>query len=65
MSIAVLASGKGSNLQALLDASERGEIPRIAVVIANLPCQALERAASARCGRRAPIWCALPASCAC
>jgi phosphoribosylglycinamide formyltransferase-1 len=47
MSLAVLASGNGSNLQALLDASSRGEIPRIALVVANLPCPALERAAAA------------------
>ncbi len=35
-SIAVLVSGSGSNLQAIIDASERGEIPcRVGVVISN------------------------------
>ncbi len=35
-SIAVLISGSGSNLQAIIDASERGEIPcRVGVVISN------------------------------
>lgn len=34
--IAVLVSGSGSNLQAIIDASERGEIPcRVGVVISN------------------------------
>ncbi len=34
--IAVLVSGSGSNLQAILDASERGEIPcRVGMVISN------------------------------
>ena len=34
--IAVLVSGSGSNLQAILDASERGEIPcRVGIVISN------------------------------
>jgi len=34
--IAVLISGSGSNLQAIIDASERGEIPcRVGVVISN------------------------------
>jgi phosphoribosylglycinamide formyltransferase-1 len=34
--IAVLISGSGSNLQAIIDASERGEIPcRIGIVISN------------------------------
>jgi phosphoribosylglycinamide formyltransferase-1 len=47
MSLAILASGNGSNLEALLDASARREIPEIALVIANLPCRALERARSA------------------
>jgi phosphoribosylglycinamide formyltransferase-1 len=31
----------------LLEASNRGEIPEVALVIANLPCRALERATSA------------------
>lgn len=35
-SIAVLVSGSGSNLQAILDASERGEIPcRVGLVLSN------------------------------
>ena len=35
-SIAVLISGSGSNLQAIIDASEKGEIPcRVGVVISN------------------------------
>lgn len=43
--LAVLASGGGSNLQALIDASERGEIPaKIALVITDRPAYALERA---------------------
>lgn len=48
--IAVLVSGGGTNLQALLDAQERGEIPNgeIAVVVSNVPgAYALERAAKA------------------
>ena len=50
MKIAVLASGNGSNLQALLDAGARGELgpAEIAVVGVNVPgCGALERAAAA------------------
>jgi phosphoribosylglycinamide formyltransferase-1 len=36
--IAVLVSGSGSNLQAIIDASERGEIPcRVGIVISNKP----------------------------
>jgi phosphoribosylglycinamide formyltransferase-1 len=44
--VAVLASGGGSNLQALIDACARPEFPaRIAVVLSNLPTAgALERA---------------------
>lgn len=44
--IGVLASGRGSNLQALIDAIEAGTLDaRIAVVISNKPeAQALERA---------------------
>ena len=48
--IAVLVSGGGTNLQALLDAQARGEIPNgeIALVISNVPgAYALERAAKA------------------
>lgn len=46
MRIAVLASGRGSNLQAMIDAVERGFIPaEIAVVVSDKPdSQALERA---------------------
>jgi phosphoribosylglycinamide formyltransferase 1 len=47
MSLAVLASGNGSNLQALLGAAALGQIPEVALVIANQPCRALERAAEA------------------
>jgi phosphoribosylglycinamide formyltransferase 1 len=44
--IAVLASGGGSNLQALLDACAAGRIPgRVVTVLSNVPeAQALERA---------------------
>ena len=48
--IAVLVSGGGTNLQALLDAQERGEITNgeIALVVSNVPgAYALERAAKA------------------
>jgi phosphoribosylglycinamide formyltransferase-1 len=48
--IGVLASGGGTNLQALIDAGARGELGpgRIVVVGANLPgCGALERATQA------------------
>lgn len=48
--VAVLVSGGGTNLQALIDASRRGELPsaRIALVISNNPdAYALERAAAA------------------
>lgn len=47
MSLAVLASGSGSNLQALIDAARRSTLPPIALVVANVPCKALERAADA------------------
>ncbi|HZW37102.1 MAG TPA: phosphoribosylglycinamide formyltransferase [Candidatus Deferrimicrobiaceae bacterium] len=44
--IAVLVSGSGSNLQAIIDASLRGEIPcRVGIVISNKPeAYGLERA---------------------
>ena len=44
--VAVLASGRGSNLQAVIDAIERGEVPaRIVAVISNKQdAVALERA---------------------
>lgn len=46
MRIAVLASGRGSNLQALIDAVEQGYIPaQLAVVVSDKPeAPALERA---------------------
>ena len=50
MNVGVLASGAGSNLQALLDAAARGQLgpARIVVVGANVPgCPALDRAARA------------------
>ena len=50
MKVAVLASGGGTNLQALLDAEPRGDLgpARIVVVGANVPgCGALERAQAA------------------
>jgi phosphoribosylglycinamide formyltransferase-1 len=47
VSLAVFASGSGSNLQALLDAATTGQVPPIALVVANVPCRALERAAAA------------------
>jgi len=47
--IAVLASGRGTNLQAIIDASERGEIPGTVVVVAsdNPKAGALDRARAA------------------
>ena len=48
--IAVLVSGGGTNLQALIDAEKRGEIPsgKIALVVSNVPsAYALERAEKA------------------
>lgn len=49
LDVAVLASGAGSNLQALLDATADGRIPaRVAVVICNVPgAGALEKARQA------------------
>jgi len=50
LKIAVLASGGGTNLQAIIDSMERGEITnaRIDVVVSNNPqAHALERAAKA------------------
>ena len=50
LNIAVLVSGGGTNLQALIDAQGRGEIPngRISLVLASKPgVFALERAAKA------------------
>ncbi len=50
MNVGVLVSGSGTNLQALLDAEERGGLApaRIAVVISNRPgAPALQRAADA------------------
>jgi phosphoribosylglycinamide formyltransferase-1 len=51
MNVAVLVSGSGTNLQALLDAAARGELrpAEIACVISNRPgARALERAAAAK-----------------
>lgn len=44
--VGVLISGRGSNLQAIIDASEKGEIPaKVAVVVSNKPdAYGLERA---------------------
>ena len=49
MKLGVLASGSGSNLQALLDACAKGRIDaRVAVVVVNVPgARALERAQAA------------------
>ena len=50
LNIAVLVSGGGTNLQALLDSEARGENPngRITLVVASKPgVYALERAAKA------------------
>ena len=58
LNIAVLVSGGGTNLQALLDSEARGENPngRITLVVASKPgVYALERAAKA--GVEA-AWCA-------
>jgi phosphoribosylglycinamide formyltransferase-1 len=46
INIGVLISGRGSNLQAIIDASERGDIPaKVVVVISNNPkAYGLERA---------------------
>lgn len=46
LNIGVLISGRGSNLQAIIDAAEAGEIPaKVAVVISNKPtAYGLERA---------------------
>ncbi len=47
--IGVLVSGNGSNLDALLSASRRGDLPEIALVLANVAgCRALSRAEEAR-----------------
>ena len=53
--IAVLVSGGGTNLEALLEAEESGRIPsgRIELVVADRPSYALERAA--RHGREAVL----------
>jgi phosphoribosylglycinamide formyltransferase-1 len=48
VTLGVLASGNGSNLAAILDASQRSELPPVALVLSNLPgCRALERAKAA------------------
>jgi phosphoribosylglycinamide formyltransferase-1 len=51
MNVAVLASGSGTNLQALIDSAARGELgpARLAVVGVNVPdCRALGRAQAAQ-----------------
>lgn len=50
MRIGVLASGSGSNLQAILDGCASGQIPaQVAVVVSNVPgARALERAQAAK-----------------
>ena len=58
LNIAVLVSGGGTNLQALLDSEARGENPngKITLVVASKPgVYALERC-KGRCGESA--WCA-------
>jgi phosphoribosylglycinamide formyltransferase-1 len=47
INVGVLISGRGSNLQAIIDASEKGKIPaKVAIVISNNPeAVGLERAA--------------------
>ena len=49
MRLGVLASGSGSNLQAILDGCASGKIPaQVAVVVCNVPgARALERARAA------------------
>lgn len=56
--IAVLVSGRGSNLQALLDAEKRGELGcSIAVVISDMPdAGALDRAREAGTPTRVVRW---------
>lgn len=56
--IAVLISGSGSNLQALIDADHRGELDcRIAVVISDRPgARGLERAADAEIPFEVVSW---------
>ena len=47
MRIAVLASGRGSNFQSLIDASERGELPNanlVLLVVNKKNAKAIERA---------------------
>jgi formyltetrahydrofolate-dependent phosphoribosylglycinamide formyltransferase len=47
--LVVLASGTGTNLQAVLDACDAGELPaRVALVVSDKPSRALERARTAR-----------------
>ncbi|QUL97635.1 MAG: phosphoribosylglycinamide formyltransferase [Candidatus Fermentithermobacillus carboniphilus] len=60
LSLGVLVSGRGTNLQAILDACEKGEIPaRVKVVISNRPkALALERARA----KGVPAFCVNPSS---
>ena len=49
--LAVLLSGRGSNFEALADASERGEIPaRIVLVVSDVPSGARTRKGNGRGG---------------
>jgi phosphoribosylglycinamide formyltransferase-1 len=46
--LGVLASGRGSNLAAILEASSQGELPGVALVLSDVPgCLALEKAQAA------------------
>jgi phosphoribosylglycinamide formyltransferase-1 len=42
--VGILVSGRGSNMEALIRASQSGVIPPVAQVVANLDCPALEHA---------------------
>ena len=66
LNIAVLVSGGGTNLQAMLDAKARGEIPngRFACVVASNPkAYALERAKNAGVETEVRSFCRKPWRC--
>jgi phosphoribosylglycinamide formyltransferase-1 len=42
--IGILVSGRGSNMEALIGASRRAEIPPVAIVVGNVACPALDKA---------------------
>ena len=68
LNIAVLVSGGGTNLQALLDSEARGENPngKITLVVASKPgVFALERAAKAGVEGTTLIWWCWRAFCPC